>query len=246
MATTQINQLPEGVAHPDSIVAADNPPRTRTEKITLSAIAALGGGPPALHALSHAVAGDDPISPESIAAAPAVHTHVLSDITDFNINGFVTSVNSRTGDITLTKSDVGLSQVDNTSDLDKPISDDTQDALDGKSDLGHTHTASSITDFNSAVLNVPKSFENISEDTAISVIKDIFFVNSTDNSVELTLPTAIGNGGREIKIKRSGGTNLVTVSAASLEFIDGQSSFSLYSMYESVTIVSNGISWFVV
>ena len=44
----------------------------------------------------------------------------------------VTSVNGRTGDVILDKSDVNLDQVDNTSDADKPISDDTQAALDDK------------------------------------------------------------------------------------------------------------------
>jgi hypothetical protein len=42
----------------------------------------------------------------------------------------VTSVNTQVGDVVLDKSDIGLDQVDNTSDADKPISDDTQDALD--------------------------------------------------------------------------------------------------------------------
>lgn len=44
----------------------------------------------------------------------------------------VTSVAGKTGTVTLTKSDVGLSDVDNTSDAAKPISTATQTALDGK------------------------------------------------------------------------------------------------------------------
>lgn len=44
----------------------------------------------------------------------------------------VTSVNGYTGVVILSKSDVGLSNVDNTSDLNKPISTATQSALDGK------------------------------------------------------------------------------------------------------------------
>ncbi len=39
-----------------------------------------------------------------------------------------------TGDIDINKSDVGLGNVDNTSDLDKPVSNDQQTALDGKED----------------------------------------------------------------------------------------------------------------
>lgn len=56
----------------------------------------------------------------------------------------VTSVNTRTGDIFLTKVDVGLGDVDNTSDLDKPISTATQTALDGKADTSHTQDLSTI------------------------------------------------------------------------------------------------------
>ena len=48
--------------------------------------------------------------------------------------GAVTSVNSKTGDVVLVKADLGLDQVDNTSDADKPISSATQTALDGKVD----------------------------------------------------------------------------------------------------------------
>ena len=54
----------------------------------------------------------------------------LSDITG-SVSG-VTSVNTRTGAVTLTKSDVGLENCDNTSDADKPISTATQTALNAK------------------------------------------------------------------------------------------------------------------
>lgn len=46
----------------------------------------------------------------------------------------VVSINGRSGVVTLTKDDVGLDQVDNTSDVDKPISTATQTALDLKAD----------------------------------------------------------------------------------------------------------------
>lgn len=52
-----------------------------------------------------------------------------------------TTVNGQplSGNVTVTKSDIGLSDVDNTSDLGKPISISTQTALNGKQDaLGYT------------------------------------------------------------------------------------------------------------
>jgi hypothetical protein len=54
----------------------------------------------------------------------------LADITG-SVAG-VTSVNTRTGAVTLAKSDVALDNVDNTSDASKPISTATQTALNAK------------------------------------------------------------------------------------------------------------------
>ena len=50
--------------------------------------------------------------------------------------GIVISVNGRTGEVVLTKTDVGLSNVDNTSDVNKPISTAQQAALNDKADRG--------------------------------------------------------------------------------------------------------------
>jgi hypothetical protein len=47
--------------------------------------------------------------------------------------------------VTLAKADVGLGNVDNTSDLNKPISTATQTALDGKSGTSHTHSDATTT-----------------------------------------------------------------------------------------------------
>lgn len=67
-----------------------------------------------------------------------------------NIGALVTGVSSvagRTGAVALTKADVGLVNVDNTSDAAKPISTATQTALDGKQPLATvlTNTTASFT-----------------------------------------------------------------------------------------------------
>ena len=54
----------------------------------------------------------------------------LDDITG-SVAG-VTSLNTRTGAVTIDKTDVGLGNCDNTSDVNKPISTATQTALNGK------------------------------------------------------------------------------------------------------------------
>lgn len=52
----------------------------------------------------------------------------------------VKSVAGRTGDVTVTKADVGLPAVDNTSDADKPISTATAAALAGKANTADLAT----------------------------------------------------------------------------------------------------------
>lgn len=58
--------------------------------------------------------------------------------------GAVSSVAGRTGDVVLTKSDVGLANVDNTSDAGKPISTATQTALNAKADTATTYTKTEV------------------------------------------------------------------------------------------------------
>ena len=70
----------------------------------------------------------------------------------------VQSVAGQTGIITLTRDDVGLYNVDDTADINKPISTATQNALDAKAAVTHTHTLSSITDVGTAASkNIPDS-----------------------------------------------------------------------------------------
>lgn len=63
----------------------------------------------------------------------------------------VSSVAGKTGDVTLDKSDVGLGNVDNTSDVNKPVSTATQSALNQKANtsaLAPVATSGSYTDLN--------------------------------------------------------------------------------------------------
>jgi hypothetical protein len=69
-----------------------------------------------------------------------VTVNVTPNVVDINVNnvsgiGSVTSVNTRTGDVLIDANDVGLGNVDNTGDFDKPVSNATQIALNLKADL---------------------------------------------------------------------------------------------------------------
>ena len=90
--------------------------------------------------------------PSSTDAVPEGNTNLYYTDERASAAAPVQSVNGYTDIVTLTAADVGLGNVDNTSDLDKPISTATQDALDLKSDIGHTHDWDDITTGNVTVV----------------------------------------------------------------------------------------------
>lgn len=68
----------------------------------------------------------------------------LADWKEIMASGQVVSVAGRAGVVVLSKSDVGLTNVDNTSDSNKPISSATQTALNAKAASTHTHSSADI------------------------------------------------------------------------------------------------------
>lgn len=93
----------------------------------------------------------------------------LSGIEEGAQKNTVTSVAGKTGAVTLAKDDVGLSNVDNTSDENKPISTATQTALDNKQDkLPSTVTLSAHEISLSSPLHGvgPTSFQTLDDDNS--------------------------------------------------------------------------------
>jgi hypothetical protein len=201
----------------------------------------------------------------------------------------------------------GLTNVDNTSDLNKPISTATQSALDLKandSDVVHktgdesisgtkTFTgklvASSTTNgsnpcpvmteaqrdliaspvngecvFNStsSALNIyitaTTSWEAVGTGSgAISVISknttytaasgdDLILSDATSAAFTITLPSASGLSGTQIRIKKiDSSTNVVTIEGDGTETIDGALNKNLASKDEFIHITSDGTNWVV-
>ena len=99
----------------------------------------------------------------------------------------VTSVAGRVGDVLLTQADIaGLENVNNTSDLDKPISTATQAAIDAISFSGdfaplvHQHTLADITDAGSAAAADVGDFATSSHQHLLSDISGIGTAAASD------------------------------------------------------------------
>jgi hypothetical protein len=87
---------------------------------------------PTAHKSTHAIGGTDVLSLSDIGAYAASNPSNFVDATGAAAAAPVQSVAGKTGAVTLAKADVGLGNVDNTTDLNKPISTATQTALDAK------------------------------------------------------------------------------------------------------------------
>jgi len=84
----------------------------------------------------------------------------------------------------------------------------------------------------------------ISSNYTASLCDYTILVNALTSAVQVTLPTAIGNKGKEFVIKVIGYANPVTVTSA--QFIDGVATYSFSANMQSVTLKSNGQNWWII
>jgi hypothetical protein len=97
-----------------------------------------------------------------------------NDLTNKPSSGSVSSVAGRTGDVTLTKSDVDLSNVDNTTDTNKPVSTLQQTAISNastadRSRSNHTGTQASTTITGLATVATSGSYDDLSDQPTIPI-----------------------------------------------------------------------------
>lgn len=85
----------------------------------------------------------------------------INDTVTFDADGGVTSINGETGIVILDKSDIGLENVDNTSDANKPISTATQSALNDKASTTSLNAHTSDTNNPHAVTKTQVGLGNV-------------------------------------------------------------------------------------
>lgn len=150
--------------------------------------------------------------------------------------GAVTSVNGQVGVVTLSKSDVGLSNVDNTSDANKPVSNATQTAINA-ADAGNVKLTGNQT------ITGTKFFDNLAT-TASSIVID---ANSGGGgSGAILINNREQNFGLRITQTRSNATSagiFVGNSGISQNIISGQTSTGTGFNYVGQ---NNGVNTFTV
>lgn len=76
---------------------------------------------------------------------------------------------------------------------------------------------------------------------------DVVLVDATGGAVVVSLPTAAAGSGHVFTVKKTDlSANAVTVTANGVETIDGSTTQPLSSQWQSVTVVSSGLAWFII
>lgn len=135
----------------------------------------------------------------------------------------VSSVAGKTGNVVLSKADVGLGSVDNTSDIDKPISTAVQTALDNKADkstvttLSNTVNSKADSSTVTALQTIVNGKANSSDLTALANT-----VSGKANSSDLTKYLLLTGGTVTGALTVNGDTNLnkVHIKSANRLFLD--------------------------
>lgn len=118
--------------------------------------------------------------PISIAVQEALN-NIKTDATRYATKEELTNhINDKNNPHNVTKEQIGLGNVDNTSDMNKPISTATQKALDKKADVHHSHTMTDITDLEN--LPIIKGFITVLSELPESATGGDKYIMSTQAS----------------------------------------------------------------
>lgn len=130
--------------------------------------------------------------------------HILASYMPLTVSDHIASTSNPHG---VTKTQIGLQYVNNTSDLDKPISAATQNALNSKSNLGHIHLINGTTYNAIAFLDF-----GVLEDTATTIVTGQTWVTAS-SPIVLTL---LGEDNPPFRSPEDGVIEQITLSVSSL------------------------------
>ena len=97
--------------------------------------------------------------------------------------------------------------------------------------------------------NLEDSFDPVTKTTtyAPSESGEVLLADATDAGFTITLPDATSDSGLRITIKKIDVTaNAVTIATVSSQTIDGASTQSISTQWQSLDIISNGTNWFLI
>lgn len=90
-----------------------------------------------------------------------------------------------------------------------------------------------------------KLYNNITSDFTASITSEIIFLDTTSGVINVSLPPASGNGGKELTVKLKNGSNSGVLLPSGTETIDGEAQIGILYTYQSVHLISDNFNWFI-
>jgi len=90
-----------------------------------------------------------------------------------------------------------------------------------------------------------RTYNNITSDFTMTNSSDVIFFDTTSGPINITLPTASGQGGKELLFKFKAGSNSGVLIGSGTETIDGNAVFPMYHQGQSFSVISDDSNWYV-
>ena len=90
-----------------------------------------------------------------------------------------------------------------------------------------------------------RTYNNVTANFSMSSSSDVVFLDTTSGPINVYLPTAAGNGGKELMVKLKAGSNSGVLLPSGSQTVDGQSDFAINYIYQSITLISDNSNWFI-
>lgn len=91
-----------------------------------------------------------------------------------------------------------------------------------------------------------RTYNNITSHFSMTENSDVVFLDTSSSMINVYLPTAVGNGGKELLFKMKAGSNSGVLVASGSQTIDGDSVFPMYHRHGSYSLISDDSNWFIV
>lgn len=171
---------------------------------------------------------------------------IVTDVIDFRKTKVASGGSSSGGGGAVTGQNLGTAE---DADVYKQTVSNTLQfrRLEAGSNVTIVESANKITIASSAgvALNTVSTY---AVNTTITPSDDVILANTAGGNVTITLPSALGNTGKEFKIKNIG-ANIAYVATILNQLIDGTdctvSPYQMTLQYESVSLVCDGTQWFI-
>ena len=91
-----------------------------------------------------------------------------------------------------------------------------------------------------------RTFNNISADFSMGESSDAVFLDTSSGPINVELPTAVGQGGKELLFKLKAGSSSGILVGSGTQTIDGESYYPISYVNQSIQVISDNSNWLVI